>query len=272
MSAICPLCASLTLINTRPEVGSGDPAAIAKAVRSDVANLLRLPCFDTRFKGAGVGALLGEDLETWAPALAWALVHRLGAVVAPEPAVAAVQTVTWLTDWSLRVPLLEAFAGLGLDAGAVRTALVPTYFVPSGTPLFQQLQLFQDNKQRLGLVVDEYGEVQGLVTLEDIIEEIVGEIASNAPALRSRRLRWSVDGRALVDGSTMLRDINRRLGLGLPLDGPKTLNGLLVERQQEIPDAPCCVRFPGVIVEVVQVDEQAIRSARLIRETAAPAT
>jgi Mg2+/Co2+ transporter CorB len=147
----------------------------------------------------------------------------------------------------------------------VRTALVPTCFIPSGTPLFQQLQLFQDNKQRLGLVVDEYGEVQGLVTLEDIIKEIVGEFTTQAPGAGTRRLRWNPEGQALVDGASTLRDLNRCLSLSFPLDGPKTLNGLLVERLEEIPDAPCCVRFPGVIVEVVQTDEQAIRSARLIR-------
>jgi Mg2+/Co2+ transporter CorB len=120
-------------------------------------------------------------------------------------------------------------------------------------------------------VVDEYGEVQGLVTLEDIIEEIVGEFATNAPGVGSRRLRWNADGRVMVDGTVMLRDLNRRLGLALPLDGPKTLNGLLVEHLQEIPDAPCCVAFAGVNIEVVQVDEQAIRSARLIRRALAKA-
>ncbi|MGZ9030457.1 MAG: HlyC/CorC family transporter [Burkholderiaceae bacterium] len=161
--------------------------------------------------------------------------------------------------------LMHLLAGEDFRIASVRTALVPTYFIPSGTPLFQQLQLFQDNKQRLGLVVDEYGEVQGLVTLEDIIEEIVGEFTTQAPGVGSRRLRWNADGLALVDGAAMLRDLNRRLNLSLPLDGPKTLNGLLVERLEEIPDAPCCVRFAGVIVEVVQADEQAIRSARLIR-------
>ena len=160
--------------------------------------------------------------------------------------------------------LMHLLAGEEFAIESVREALVPTYFIPSGTPLFQQLQLFQDNKQRLGLVVDEYGEVQGLVTLEDIIEEIVGEFTTQAPGAGSRRLRWNAEGRALVDGSVTLRDLNRRLGLTLPLDGPKTLNGLLVESLQEIPDAPCCVRFPDVIVEVVQVDEQAIRSARLV--------
>jgi Mg2+/Co2+ transporter CorB len=161
--------------------------------------------------------------------------------------------------------LMHLLAGEDFTAAAVRTALIPTYFIPSGTPLFQQLQLFQDNKQRLGLVVDEYGEVQGLVTLEDIIEEIVGEFTTHAPGGASRRLRWGTEGQALVDGSSMLRDLNRRLGLSFPLDGPKTLNGLLVERLEEIPDAPCCVRFDDVVVEVVQVDEQVVRSARLIR-------
>jgi Mg2+/Co2+ transporter CorB len=161
--------------------------------------------------------------------------------------------------------LMHLLAGEEFTIESVRSSLVPTYFIPSGTPLFQQLQLFQDNKQRLGLVVDEYGEVQGLVTLEDIIEEIVGEFTTQAPGAGSRRLRWSADGQAVVDGASTLRDLNRRLGLALPLDGPKTLNGLLVESLQEIPDAPCCVRFPGVVVEVIQVDEQAIRSARLVR-------
>jgi Mg2+/Co2+ transporter CorB len=161
--------------------------------------------------------------------------------------------------------LMHLLAGEDFTISSVRQALVPTYFIPSGTPLFQQLQLFQDNKQRLGLVVDEYGEVQGLVTLEDIVEEIVGEFTTQAPGAGSRRLRWNGEGQAVVEGAAMLRDLNRRLGLSLPVDGPKTLNGLMVELLQEIPDAPCCLRFPGVVVEVIQVDEQAIRSARLIR-------
>jgi Mg2+/Co2+ transporter CorB len=161
--------------------------------------------------------------------------------------------------------LMPMLAGEEFSTEAVRSALVPIYFIPSGTPLFQQLQLFQDNHQRLGLVVDEYGEVQGLVTLEDIIEEIVGEFTTQVPGSGTRRLGWNADGTAIVEGSTTLRELNRRLSLGLPLDGPKTLNGLLIEHLQEIPVAPCCVRFGEVFVEVVQVDEHAIRSARLVR-------
>jgi Mg2+/Co2+ transporter CorB len=164
--------------------------------------------------------------------------------------------------------LLPSLASNEFSLDALRAALSPPYFVPSGTPLFQQLQHFQDNRQRIGLVVDEYGEVRGLVTLEDIIEEIVGEVATRTAASASH-LHWNSDGTAIVDGGITLRDLNRRLLLELPLDGPKTLNGLLIERLEEIPDAPCCVRFDDVLVEVLHVDEHAVRSARVARIGAA---
>jgi Mg2+/Co2+ transporter CorB len=160
--------------------------------------------------------------------------------------------------------LLPSLASNEFSLDALRAALSPPYFIPSGTPLFQQLQLFQDNRQRIGLVVDEYGQVQGLVTLEDIIEEIVGEVATRTTP-SGGQLHWGSDGTAIVDGSISLRDLNRRLSLVLPLDGPKTLNGLLVEQLEEIPDAPCCVRFGEVLVEVLHVDEHAVRSARVAR-------
>ena len=102
------------------------------------------------------------------------------------------------------------------------------YFVPASTPVFAQLQYFQENHQRIELVVDEYGELQGLVTLEDIIEEIIGEFTTTAPASPSA-FRWAEDGSALVEGTAPLRELNRKLGLALPLDGPKTLNGLILE-------------------------------------------
>lgn len=161
--------------------------------------------------------------------------------------------------------LMPLLAGDEFSIDAIRAAVVPTYFIPSGTPLFQQLQLFQDNQQRLGLVVDEYGDVRGLVTLEDIIEEIVGEFATHGPAARARLPHWNAEGVAIVDGSVTLRELNRYLELALPIDGPKTLNGLLIEHLQEIPDAACCVRLDDVFVEVMHVDEQAIRSARIVR-------
>ena len=167
--------------------------------------------------------------------------------------------------------LLPSLASNEFSLETLRASLSPPYFVPSGTPLFQQLQHFQDTRQRIGLVVDEYGEVQGLVTLEDIIEEIVGEVATRT-ATSAGHLHWSSDGTATVDGSITLRDLNRRLSLELPLDGPKTLNGLLIERLEEIPDAPCCVRFDDVLVEVLHVDEHSVRSARVARIGAARST
>jgi Mg2+/Co2+ transporter CorB len=160
--------------------------------------------------------------------------------------------------------LLPMLSSDDFSIEALRGALAQPYFIPSGTPLFQQLQLFQDNQQRLGLVVDEYGEVRGLVTLEDIIEEIVGEFTTRMPS-SGTHLDWGAEGTVLVEGGITLRELNRRLGLRLPLDGPKTLNGLLVERLEEIPDAPCSVRFGDVLIEVVQIDEHAIRSARIAR-------
>jgi Mg2+/Co2+ transporter CorB len=160
------------------------------------------------------------------------------------------------------VPLLGADA---FSHESLREVLATPYFVPSGTPILQQLQMFQDNQQRLGLVVDEYGEVQGLVTLEDIVEEIVGEFTTQAPGLGTRGLRWDAKGQAVVDGSTPLRELNRRLSLRFPLTGPRTVNGLILEALQEIPSGPCCVRYAGCIVEVIQIHDQSVRSVRLIR-------
>jgi len=160
------------------------------------------------------------------------------------------------------VPLLDADA---LSHESLREILVTPYFVPSGTPILQQLQMFQDNQRRLGLVVDEYGEVQGLVTLEDIVEEIVGEFTTQAPGLGTRGLRWDAKGHAIVDGSTPLRELNRRLSLRFPLEGPRTVNGLILEALEEIPSGPCCIRYPGCIVEIIQIHDQLVRSVRLIR-------
>lgn len=161
--------------------------------------------------------------------------------------------------------LLPLLGETDLTPEQIRERIVAPYFIPTGTPLLQQLQMFQDNRQRVGLVVDEYGEVQGLVTLEDIIEEMVGEFTTQAPGSGGVALRWGDDEQLVVDGSVPLRELNRRLQLSFPLDGPRTLNGLLLEILQEIPDAACCVRFDGCVVEIIHIDDQAVRSARLIR-------
>ena len=147
-----------------------------------------------------------------------------------------------------------------------RELLTTPYFIPQDTGVFTQLQYFQENKERLGIIVDEYGEVQGLVTLDDIIEEMIGEFTTSMPgAARADSFGWSEQGECLLEGSTALRDINKRLGLAFPLDGPKTLNGLMLELLQEIPDAPISIKVANCIIEVVQVHDQAIKVVKLIR-------
>jgi Mg2+/Co2+ transporter CorB len=158
---------------------------------------------------------------------------------------------------------LAILAAGEMTKDALTGLLSEAYFIPSGTVVIQQLQYFQENRERMGIVVDEYGEVQGLVTLEDIIEEMVGEFTTSMPRFEQGALSWNEEGEAMVDGSLSLREINRRLQLDLPLDGPKTLNGLVLERLQEIPDASVCVRIGGCVVEIVQVQNQSVKIARL---------
>jgi Mg2+/Co2+ transporter CorB len=147
-----------------------------------------------------------------------------------------------------------------------RALLTTPYFIPPETDLFTQLQYFQENQERLGVIVDEYGEVQGLVTLDDIIEEMVGEFTTSTPsASRADQFGWSKQGECLLEGTTSLRDVNKRLNLNLPLDGPKTLNGLLLEELQDIPEASVSLKIADCIIEIVQVQEQAIKMVKLYR-------
>lgn len=147
-----------------------------------------------------------------------------------------------------------------------RELLTAPYFIPPETDLFTQLQYFQENQERLAVIVDEYGEVQGLVTLDDIIEEMVGEFTTSTPgATRADQFGWDTHGECLLEGSVSLRDINKRLGLHLPTDGPKTLNGLLLETLQEIPEAPVGLKIAGCVIEIVQVQEQVIKMIKLYR-------
>jgi Mg2+/Co2+ transporter CorB len=143
--------------------------------------------------------------------------------------------------------------------------LTPPYFVPEDTDVFTQLQYFQENHERLGIIVDEYGEVQGLVTLDDIIEEMIGEFTTSMPgAARAEAFSWDIHGECLLEGTATLRDINKHLGLNFPVDGPKTLNGLLLELLQDIPEASVSLKIANCIVEIVQVQNQAIKVVKLI--------
>ncbi|MGB9108937.1 MAG: HlyC/CorC family transporter [Telluria sp.] len=153
-----------------------------------------------------------------------------------------------------------------LTADHFRALLTEPYFIPQDTDVFTQLQYFQENKERLGIIVDEYGEVQGLVTLEDIIEEMIGDFTTSTPGTaRADAMAWNAKGECLLEGSTPLRDINKKLNLDLPLDGPKTVNGLLLELLQEIPEFPIALKVGQCVIEVVQVQNQSIRVVKLLR-------
>lgn len=158
--------------------------------------------------------------------------------------------------------VLHALASGEFTTDALREVLQEPYFVPAGTPLFKQLRQFQENQKRLALVVDEYGELQGLVTMEDLLEEMVGEFTTQAPA-QTGWLRQMEDGSWLVEGTALVRQINRKLGLDFPLEGPKTLNGLLLEYLEDIPEAGVSVKIGEVPIEIVQTQDRAVKVARI---------
>jgi Mg2+/Co2+ transporter CorB len=164
---------------------------------------------------------------------------------------------------TLRVRSVLNLAQQGeLTKEGLREILWEPYFVPSGTPLFSQLQNFQEHQDRVSLVVDEYGELMGLVTLEDILEEIIGEFTTHSP-LRGRGFHPQEDGTFLVEGSAMLRELNRKLGYDFPLEGPKTLNGLIVEHLQDIPEPNTSVKIAGYPMEIVHTQDRIVKAVRL---------
>ncbi len=162
--------------------------------------------------------------------------------------------------------LLAGIIGGEFDIDALRQHLVAPYYIPAATQVYEQLRYFQENRQRLGLVVDEYGEIEGLVTLEDIIEEIIGKFTTNLPD--GEALEWGSADSVLVDGGRSLRQLNRQLGLKLPLDGPKTLNGLLLDYLEDIPEAGVSVRIDGVRMEIVQTENRKVKRVCIMRPSA----
>jgi Mg2+/Co2+ transporter CorB len=157
-----------------------------------------------------------------------------------------------------------------IDPESIRPLLRKPYFVPAGTSLLNQLTQFQADRQRLGLVVDEYGELKGLCTIEDIVEEIIGEFTTTAPGA-GEGVRREADGSVTVDGMASLRAINRRLGTRFPLDGPKTLNGLIVDHLGDIPEAGASFRLAGQSIEIVQTQDRAVKVVRLLPPVGRPA-
>jgi Mg2+/Co2+ transporter CorB len=136
------------------------------------------------------------------------------------------------------------------------------YFVPAGTALFSQLQNFQEQNERVSLVVDEYGELMGLVTVEDILEEIIGEFTTQSP-LKSGGFVRQKDGSYLAEGGTLLRELNRKLGLQFPLHGPRTLNGLILEHLGEIPEPNTSLKIGDCRIEILQTQGRVVRAVRI---------
>jgi Mg2+/Co2+ transporter CorB len=144
----------------------------------------------------------------------------------------------------------------------LRSILREPYFVPEGTSLQQQLINFQSAKRRIGLVVDEYGDILGLVTLEDILEEIVGEFTSD-PAAQHRDIYKDTDGSYLVNGNASVRSLNRAMNWHLPTGGPRTLNGLILEYLEAIPQPGTSLKLAGHPVEIVQSTSNGVKTVRI---------
>ncbi len=157
------------------------------------------------------------------------------------------------------LPLLQEAT---LDLAQLREILHEPYFIPSDTPLLKQLQQFQERHTRLGLVVDEYGELLGLVMLENILEEIVGEFTTQSPSQTGKFLRQE-DGSFLLEGSSSLRELNRKLGLHFPLNGAKTLNGLILDHLEDIPEAGTSLKIANYPIEIIQTQDRIVKVARI---------
>ncbi len=156
-----------------------------------------------------------------------------------------------------------------LTKESLLAACTEPYFVPENTPLSTQLLNFQKQKRRIGIVVDEYGDVRGVVTLEDILEEIVGEF-SNQDTLRSPDIHPQEDGTLVIDGAAYIREVNRALDWHLPCDGPKTLNGLITEALEHIPDSGICLQIGNYRLEILQAADNRVKSVRAWTVSATP--
>jgi len=160
--------------------------------------------------------------------------------------------------------VLAALPTRTLDKRTLESMLGEPYFVPATTPVLAQIQYFQENQERMALVVDEYGELMGLVTLDDIIEEIIGKFTTSLPTA-GPALAWDAGGAATAEGTTPVRELNRALGLSLPTDGPKTLNGLIVEHLQDIPESDVAIKIGNVPMEIVHAQGRTVKTVRIFK-------
>ncbi len=166
----------------------------------------------------------------------------------------------------LHLRRLANLATLKFDTQSLLTLLDEPYFVPEGTPLSTQLVQFQRRNHRIAFVVDEYGDIQGIVTLEDILEEIVGEFTTDPPTEAADVVREGTNI-YLVNGTVNVRDLNRSQGWDLPTDGPKTLNGLILELLETIPEPGTNLEIKGYPIQIVETDGNRIRAVRVVDRT-----
>jgi Mg2+/Co2+ transporter CorB len=156
-----------------------------------------------------------------------------------------------------------------IDMEGIRAIMREPYYVPEGTALLTQLTNFQENQRHMGLVVDEYGDILGLVTMKDILEEIVGEFTSQAIG-SAARFHLEPDGSVIADGTCSLRVLNRKAGFNFPLDGPKTINGLLLEQLEDIPEAGTALLIAEHPVEILQVQNRMVKVVKIMPRREAP--
>ena len=200
-----------------------------------------LKMFGINVTGDNNHHLSTEELRT--------LVHEAGALL-PQ------------NNQNMLLGVLELSEGKVTKAAILQVIREP-YFIPESTPLQTQLVHFQSQNRRIGLVVDEYGDIQGIVTLEDILEEIVGELSSNNKE-SDQDIYPQEDGSYYIDGSAYIRDVNKALEWELPTDGPKTMNGLITETLESIPEANVCLQLEHYRIETLQVSDNVIKTARII--------
>jgi Mg2+/Co2+ transporter CorB len=164
---------------------------------------------------------------------------------------------------------LANLAQQDVSKSSLEGLLSEPYFIPEGTPLSTQLVQFQRRRERIALVVDEYGDIQGIVTLEDILEEIVGEFTTD-PADDEDDVVKEASDTFLVDATANIRELNRSQNWNLPTDGPKTINGLIVEMLETIPAPGTCLKINGYPIEIVETDDNRIRSVRVGQHVPTP--
>jgi len=166
--------------------------------------------------------------------------------------------------------LANTISSEGFSKSGIEKLLTEPYFVPEGTPLSTQLVQFQKGRRRLALIVDEYGDIQGMVTLEDILEEIVGEFTTD-PADDDDDIIKERDNCYLIDGTANIREINRVMNWSLPTDGPKTLNGLVLEYLETIPATGTGLKVAGYTMEIVETKNNRVKTARIFSRKGEPA-